>query len=79
MTKYIIGIDEVGRGALAGPVTVAAFLLPRNFQFPRPTSLKDEVFGGRAISNFQINSNFQNSKISLKNRKLRLKDSKKLS
>jgi len=32
--KYIIGIDEVGRGALAGPVTVAALLLPRNFQFP---------------------------------------------
>jgi len=32
--NFIIGIDEVGRGALAGPVTVAAFLLPRNFQFP---------------------------------------------
>ncbi len=31
--KYIIGIDEVGRGALAGPVVVAAVLLPQNFQF----------------------------------------------
>ncbi len=27
MTKYIIGIDEVGRGALAGPVVVAAALV----------------------------------------------------
>lgn len=26
--KYKIGIDEVGRGPLAGPVTVAAFLMP---------------------------------------------------
>lgn len=30
--KYIIGIDEVGRGALAGPVTVTALMLPRNFK-----------------------------------------------
>jgi len=28
-TEYIIGIDEVGRGALAGPVVVAALVLPR--------------------------------------------------
>ena len=34
MRKYVIGIDEVGRGALAGPVVVAAVLLPQNFQFP---------------------------------------------
>ncbi|MBI1838769.1 MAG: ribonuclease HII, partial [Candidatus Colwellbacteria bacterium] len=26
---YTIGIDEVGRGSLAGPVVVAAVLLPR--------------------------------------------------
>jgi len=26
--RYKIGIDEVGRGPLAGPVTVAAFLMP---------------------------------------------------
>jgi len=29
--RYIIGIDEVGRGALAGPVTVAAVILSKNF------------------------------------------------
>lgn len=32
--KYIIGIDEVGRGSIAGPVTVAALALPRYFHFP---------------------------------------------
>ncbi len=30
--SWIIGIDEVGRGALAGPVAVAALALPQNFQ-----------------------------------------------
>ena len=28
--KYLIGIDEVGRGPLAGPVAVGAFLIPIN-------------------------------------------------
>jgi ribonuclease HII len=27
-SKYVVGIDEVGRGALAGPVTVAAAAIP---------------------------------------------------
>ena len=30
MKKYIIGIDEVGRGALAGPITVGAVLIRTN-------------------------------------------------
>lgn len=54
---YFVGIDEVGRGALAGPVTVAAIVLSRNFQIP--------------ISNFQIisNSQFRNSKPKLRDSK----------
>jgi ribonuclease HII len=35
--KYIIGLDEVGRGALAGPVVVAAAMVPAG----RFASLKD--------------------------------------
>ncbi len=32
MKRFVIGIDEVGRGALAGPVTVAAVALPRDLR-----------------------------------------------
>ena len=31
--RFIIGIDEVGRGALAGPVVVAAVIIPRALRF----------------------------------------------
>ena len=31
--KYLIGVDEVGRGPLAGPVAVGAFLVPVDFDF----------------------------------------------
>ncbi|GIW65240.1 MAG: ribonuclease HII [Candidatus Parcubacteria bacterium] len=30
--KYLIGIDEVGRGALAGPVFISAVLIPKNLK-----------------------------------------------
>ena len=36
--RWIVGIDEVGRGALAGPVVVAAAVLPRGFA-PRSRAL----------------------------------------
>ncbi|MEK7596377.1 MAG: ribonuclease HII [Patescibacteria group bacterium] len=32
-TKYVIGVDEAGRGPLAGPIAVAAILAPKNFNF----------------------------------------------
>jgi ribonuclease HII len=35
-TEFVIGIDEVGRGPLAGPVTVAASLVPKRIPFRRP-------------------------------------------
>ncbi len=41
---YIIGIDEVGRGSLAGPVAVAAVAIPKNFRYSKklvPCELRD--------------------------------------
>ncbi len=32
--RYIAGVDEVGRGALAGPVVAAAVILPTDFDHP---------------------------------------------
>ncbi len=32
--EYICGVDEVGRGPLAGPIVSAAVVLPKNFKIP---------------------------------------------
>jgi ribonuclease HII len=37
--RFIVGIDEVGRGCLAGPVTVAAVAIPMNYR-PRTSNLE---------------------------------------
>lgn len=39
--KYIVGIDEVGRGPLAGPVTVGAFCVKKNFDFKKLEGIRD--------------------------------------
>lgn len=41
--RYIIGVDEVGRGSLAGPVTVAAVCVPEKFKikYSKRGELKD--------------------------------------
>jgi ribonuclease HII len=39
--QYIAGIDEVGRGALAGPVVAAAVILPYPIDTPWLTQVKD--------------------------------------
>jgi ribonuclease HII len=31
--EFVAGVDEVGRGSLAGPVVAAAVILPKNFDF----------------------------------------------
>jgi ribonuclease HII len=39
--QYIAGIDEVGRGALAGPVVAAAVILPYHIDAPWFTEVRD--------------------------------------
>jgi len=39
--KFLIGIDEVGRGPLAGPVAMCAFLMPNNFDAKSFGKIKD--------------------------------------
>ena len=39
--RYVAGIDEVGRGALAGPVVAAAVILPRRINAPWRNLVKD--------------------------------------
>lgn len=41
MVRYLIGIDEVGRGPLAGPITLCACRVPRDFDFSRLEKIKD--------------------------------------
>jgi ribonuclease HII len=39
--SHIIGIDEVGRGPLAGPVTVCACAIPSDFDLSKFSNIKD--------------------------------------
>ena len=39
--QHIAGVDEVGRGSLAGPVMAAAVILPRNINTPWLDQIKD--------------------------------------
>lgn len=58
--EFIVGIDEVGRGPLAGPVVAASVILPKDCYIPRlndskmvPPKLREELYDeimGKAIS-----------------------------
>ncbi len=39
--KYIIGIDEVGRGPLAGPVATGVFCVKKDFNFKKLLGIRD--------------------------------------
>jgi len=39
--KYLIGIDEAGRGPLAGPVSVGAIMVPADFDFSLAAGARD--------------------------------------
>lgn len=53
--KYIVGIDEVGRGCLAGPVTVSAVAIPASLRFK---NLRDS----KKLSELQRNAWFKKIK-----------------
>ena len=38
--QHVAGVDEAGRGALAGPVVAAAVVLPFNYRIPGLTDSK---------------------------------------
>lgn len=40
-TRFLVGIDEAGRGPLAGPVSVGVVIVPINFNFSLLKGLKD--------------------------------------
>ncbi len=78
-SNFIIGIDEVGRGALAGPVVVAAFLLKSNI----PACLagrKNLACANLPNGKAKVSMIRQISKMNIKNQnfKIPLRDSKKL-
>jgi ribonuclease HII len=41
MVRYVIGIDEAGRGPLAGPVAVGAVVVPEDFDFSVVKGVRD--------------------------------------
>jgi ribonuclease HII len=72
MAKYIIGIDEAGRGPLAGPVTVAAVATTVN-----PKSVFAKQIPGGSIRNPKFKLKRQG--VYLSKHPVPLRDSKKLS
>ena len=39
--RFLVGVDEAGRGALAGPVAVGVAMVSRDFDFARIPGVKD--------------------------------------
>lgn len=56
--KLIIGVDEAGRGPLAGPIAVAAVLAPKNFNFSRKGD-KQKIKDSKKLSSKQREKWFQ--------------------
>src|SRR3989344_4906013 len=68
--RYIIGIDEVGRGSLAGPVVVAAVAVPHDLRF---SSRGGSAPGGKIPAYGEARRRRQDLR-----RRSKLKDSKQL-
>ena len=54
VSPRIAGIDEAGRGALAGPVVAAAVILPEKFRHRRLNDSK-QLLAGTARRNLSTN------------------------
>ena len=54
--KIVCGVDEAGRGSLAGPLTAAAVILPKNY---KNSFIKDSKM---SVSKY-IASNSENAKV----------------
>jgi ribonuclease HII len=54
--QLVSGIDEVGRGPLAGPVVAAAIVLPRNLELPGVKDSKQLTAAQREVCNQTIHS-----------------------
>jgi ribonuclease HII len=76
--KYIAGVDEVGRGPLAGPVVTAAVILPPDFNIlgvndskklseKRREALYDEIINAASAWSIGIRSNEVIDKINILN------------
>lgn len=74
--KYVVGLDEAGRGCLAGPVVAAAvIILNPKFKALNPKQIQSTKFNySKRVLNFDIVSNLEFRILNLK-----LRDSKKLS
>ena len=62
-----VGLDEAGRGCLAGPVVAAAVILPKNTFFPELKDSKKTTFNERIILRKKIEKIALDIKISIIN------------
>src|SRR3989344_9359888 len=52
--RFVAGIDEVGRGAWAGPLVVGGVILPQDFKIPEGLADSNIVSAGKRIKLAQI-------------------------
>jgi len=67
MAKFLIGIDEVGRGPLAGPVAVGAVMVPSQFDFSQFEGVRDS----KELSEFGREIWFERMRILVENHHVR--------
>ena len=69
MKKQVVGVDEAGRGPLAGPVAVGVVILPRNFNWKLLTGVNDS----KQLSELARDIIFEKTRLLQKQGKLKFK------